>query len=191
MMREPWCLEEDASARSVGDGIVDASGVFARREMSFVERAMDKVRPVLNQINIVSRDPEASVAFYRRLGVDIPDANVWRTASGVHHINASEPDTPGRVHLDIDSVAFARRWNAGWTGAPDLAGRVVIGFGVPARADVDAIYDDITRAGHRGLQPPVDAFWGARYAIVEDPDGIAVGLMSPMDAARKAPPPEV
>src|SRR5690348_12359776 len=104
MMREPWCLEEDASARSVGDGIVDASGVFARREMSFVERAMDEIRPVLNQINIVSRDPEASVAFYRRLGVDIPDANVWRTASGVHHINASEPDTPGRVHLDIDSV---------------------------------------------------------------------------------------
>jgi len=32
---------------------------------------------------------------------------------------------------------------------------------------------------------------GARYAIIEDPDGIAVGLMSPIDAARKTPPPEV
>jgi catechol 2,3-dioxygenase-like lactoylglutathione lyase family enzyme len=174
---------------SKGDGIVVASGVFARREMSFVERAMEKVRPVLNQINIVSRDPDASVAFYRRLGVDIPPNGLWSTASGTHHVNSTKTSQP--TALEIDSVAFARRWNAGWTGAPDLAGRVVIGFGVPARADVDAIYNDITAAGHRGLQPPIDAFWGARYAIVEDPDGIAVGLMSPIDAARKSPPPEV
>ena len=152
---------------------------------------MSKARPVLNQVNIVSRDPDRSVAFYRRLGVDIPDGNVWRTASGAHHINANEPDAAGYIHLDIDSTAFAQRWNAGWSGRADLAGRVVVGFGVPTRDDVDAIYRDMTAAGHRGLQPPVDAFWGARYAIVEDPDGIAVGLMSPIDAARKSPPPEV
>ena len=152
---------------------------------------MDKIRPVLNQVNIVSRDPDTSVAFYRRLGVDIPDGNVWRTASGAHHINANEPDAPGHIHLDIDSTAFAQRWNAGWSGRTDLAGRVVVGFGVPTRDDVDAIYRDMIGAGHRGLQPPVDAFWGARYAIIEDPDGIAVGLMSPIEAARKSPPPEV
>ena len=39
-------------------------------------------------------------------------------------------------------------------------------------------------AGHTALQPPYDAFWGARYAIVEDPDGNAVGLMGPIDRAR-------
>ena len=36
-----------------------------------------------------------------------------------------------------------------------------------------------------------DSFWGARYAIVEDPDGIAVGLMSPISAKHRAPPPAV
>jgi uncharacterized glyoxalase superfamily protein PhnB len=41
------------------------------------------------------------------------------------------------------------------------------------------------------LQAPFDAFWGARYAIVEDPDGIAVGLMSPISANRRSPPPAV
>jgi hypothetical protein len=30
---------------------------------------------------------------------------------------------------------------------------------------------------------------GARYAVVTDPDGNAVGLMSPIDSARKTMPP--
>jgi uncharacterized glyoxalase superfamily protein PhnB len=41
----------------------------------------------------------------------------------------------------------------------------------------------------RGRQPPYDTFWGARYAIVEDPHGNHVGLMSPSDPARKSAPP--
>jgi catechol 2,3-dioxygenase-like lactoylglutathione lyase family enzyme len=146
-------------------------------------------RVILDQINIVSGNAEAAAAFYRRLGVDIPPDGVWRTASGIHHVTGAPKSEP--MAFDIDRAAFAQRWNAGWAGRGDLAGRVVIGFSVAARPDVDAIYAEMTAAGHRGLQPPVDAFWGARYAIIEDPDGIAVGLMSPIDAARKAPPPEV
>jgi hypothetical protein len=42
----------------------------------------------------------------------------------------------------------------------------------------------------RGRQPPFDAFWGARYAIVADPDGNDVGLMSPIDESRRTWPPE-
>jgi len=146
-------------------------------------------RVVLDQINIVSDDPEAAIAFYRRLGVDVPHSGVWRTASGIHHVTASPASEA--MAFDIDSTAFAQRWNAGWAGRGDLTGRVVIGFGVAARSDVDAIYAEMTAAGHRGLQPPVDAFWGARYAIIEDPDGIAVGLMSPIDPAKKSEPPAV
>jgi len=146
-------------------------------------------RVILDQINIVSGNAEAAVAFYRRLGVDIPHDGVWRTASGIHHVTGA-PESEAMA-FDIDSAAFAQRWNAAWAGRGDLAGRVVIGFSVASRSDVDAIYAEMTAAGHRGLQPPVDAFWGARYAIIEDPDGIAVGLMSPIDAARRAPPPEV
>lgn len=43
--------------------------------------------------------------------------------------------------------------------------------------------------GHKGRQPPYDAFWGARYAIVADPDGNDVGLMSPLDEKRRTWPP--
>ncbi|WP_342782045.1 VOC family protein [Trebonia kvetii] len=41
------------------------------------------------------------------------------------------------------------------------------------------IYADLVATGYRGQQPPYDAFWGARYAVIEDPDGNAAGIMSP------------
>jgi hypothetical protein len=40
-------------------------------------------------------------------------------------------------------------------------------------------------------RPPLfDAFWGVRYAIVADPDGNDVGLMSPIEESRRTWPPE-
>ena len=148
---------------------------------------MDRMRPTLNQLNIVSSNPEASIAFYRRLGLDIPDRQVWRTATGVHHVSAEDAG----IDFDLDSTAFAQLWNSGWSGRKDLAGRVVVGLSVASRAEVDRLYGEMTAAGHAGLQPPLDAFWGARYAIVEDPDGVAVGIMSPKSAEHRSPPPEV
>jgi catechol 2,3-dioxygenase-like lactoylglutathione lyase family enzyme len=150
---------------------------------------MNRTPPTLNQLNIVSSNPEASIAFYRRLGLDIPDQRVWRTATGVHH--ASAEDVAEAIDLDVDSTTFAQIWNTGWRGRKDLAGRVVVGLGVASREEVDRLYGEMTAAGHRGLQGPYDAFWGARYAVVEDPDGIAVGLMSPKSAEHRSPPPEV
>jgi len=35
-------------------------------------------------------DLSASIAFYRRLGVEIPDAGVWRTPTGGHHASAAD-----------------------------------------------------------------------------------------------------
>jgi uncharacterized glyoxalase superfamily protein PhnB len=150
---------------------------------------MDRIRPTLNQLNIVSGNPAASIDFYRRLGLDIPDQRMWRTATGVHHVSAEE--VAEGIDLDLDSTAFAQIWNTGWRGRTDLAGRVVVGLRVASREEVDRLYGEMTAAGHHGLQAPYDAFWGARYAVVEDPDGIAVGLMSPISADHRSPPPEV
>ena len=66
----------------------------------------------------------------------------------------------------------------------------MIGFRVERRETVDAIYADLVAHGAVGQQPPWDAFWGARYAVVEDPDGNAVGIMSAMDPARRSPAPD-
>jgi uncharacterized glyoxalase superfamily protein PhnB len=151
---------------------------------------MNDATPRLDQINIVSGDVEASIAFYRRLGVDIPEERVWRTPSGIHHVSAAEAES-GSIHLDLDSAGFAGLWNRGWQGRQDLGGKIVLGFKLRSREAVDAVYADLTGAGHKGLQPPYDAFWGSRYAVVEDPDGIAVGLMSPASPEFRAAPPEI
>jgi uncharacterized glyoxalase superfamily protein PhnB len=152
---------------------------------------MHMSRPILNQINLVSGDLGASIAFYRRLGVEIPEARVWRTSTGAHHASAASQSADQAIDFDLDSAAFAQMWNSGWKGRTDLKGRVVIGFGVAARTDVDDVYRDMVGAGYRGLQEPHDAFWGARYAIIQDPDGIAVGLMSPVSPDKKSAPPNV
>jgi catechol 2,3-dioxygenase-like lactoylglutathione lyase family enzyme len=137
-------------------------------------------RPVFDQFNLVVADMAATVGFYRLLGLEIPDTlPEWQD----HHRSASLSDG---VDLDFDSVEFARRWNCGWPGG--AGGQTgVLGFRLASRDEVDATYMRMTSAGYIGQQPPYDAFWGARYAIIDDPDGNAVGLMSPADPARRRP----
>ena len=68
---------------------------------------------------------------------------------------------------------------------------MVLGFRLPSSEAVNQRYAELTAAGYIGRQPPFDAFWGARYAIVADPDGNDVGLMGPIDdASRHMPPTE-
>ena len=141
---------------------------------------MTEPRPFLGHLNIVVRDMDAAVAFYRRLGVDIPDGMPeWDP----HHRSAS---AASGVPLDFDSVEFAKRWDEATTGPA-----CTIVFDVATRPEVDRVYADLTGTGYRGRHAPYDAFWGSRFAVVEDPDGNPVGLMSPVDAAMRrdvAPP---
>jgi catechol 2,3-dioxygenase-like lactoylglutathione lyase family enzyme len=141
-------------------------------------------RPVLDQINLVVGDMDASAEFYRLLGVAIPDRDpLWDD----DHRSA---DVPGGIDLDLDSERFAAKWNVGFPGSQGRRG-LVLGFKVSDRDDVDRLYDTVITAGYQSQQAPYDAFWGARYAIVEDPDGNAVGIMSPIDANRRSAPPDL
>jgi catechol 2,3-dioxygenase-like lactoylglutathione lyase family enzyme len=138
--------------------------------------------PRFDQVNLVVADMDASVAFYRRLGLVIPDAGPWDD----DHRNA---ETPAGIDFDLDHISFARKWNPGYPGTAKRGG-ALFSFRVEAREDVDRIHADLTGAGYVSQCEPHDAFWGSRFAIVEDPDGNAVGLMSPRDDAFMGPPPE-
>jgi catechol 2,3-dioxygenase-like lactoylglutathione lyase family enzyme len=138
--------------------------------------------PDLHMLNVVEGDMAASVDFYRRLGLAVPSGD---DLPGPH----VQLRMPGGFSLELDTRESARLWHAGWRADPASVG-VVIGFALPSREDVDERYADLTAAGYAGRQPPFDAFWGARYAIVADPDGNDVGLMSPMDESRRTWPPE-
>ena len=96
---------------------------------------------------------------------------------------------PGGFSLELDTAESARLWHAGWRAGPASA-KVVLGFMLPTRQAVDDRYAELTSTGYRGRQPPFDAFGGARYVIVADPDGNDVGLMSPAEDSRRTWPPQ-
>jgi catechol 2,3-dioxygenase-like lactoylglutathione lyase family enzyme len=138
--------------------------------------------PVLTGVNLFCKDLAATVAFYRRLGLDIDDGHPW---SG-HHI---EVPMANGVQLELDSIELTRGYDTGYTTPAAGGSRNVIVFHLPTREAVDLTFTELTAAGHPGHLAPVDAFWGARYAVVDDPDGNAVGLMSPVDPVQRSEPP--
>jgi uncharacterized glyoxalase superfamily protein PhnB len=138
-------------------------------------------RPRLDQINLVVRAMGPAVEFYRLLGVEIDEPPApWDE----HHRTV---ETAAGLDFDIDSSRFATQWNRSWPGD---RGGAVLGFRVTDRDTVDATYARLTDAGYQGQQPPYDAFWGARYALVADPDGNCVGIMSDIDPERRTRPPD-
>jgi uncharacterized glyoxalase superfamily protein PhnB len=145
-------------------------------------------QPLLDQLDIVVRDIDAAVGFYRCLGLEIPDQTIWRTASGAHHVDLH---LPNGFHLHLDSVALAKHFDSGWPEARAVGTKTVIGFAVGSRKEVDERYARLVAAGYTGRQQPYDTFWGARYAVIEDPDGNHVGLMSPIDPERRRAPPDI
>ena len=133
----------------------------------------------LDQVNLVVRDVEASRAFYTRLGLDFGEGRdpVW----AAHHVSALHGgSTP--IDVDLDSTTFAPKWNEGWPGGPGS----VLGFKVDSRDEVDDLVDALAAEGVPVQQQPYDAFWGARYAVVSDPDGNGVGIMSPVDPTLRS-----
>jgi uncharacterized glyoxalase superfamily protein PhnB len=94
-----------------------------------------------------------------------------------------EVKMPDGVTLGIDSVKMTRSYDPAWDGP----GSIMI-FSVPDRATVDKVYADLTAAGYASHMPPIDVFWGARYAIVDDPSGNHVGIMSPSDREHQSAP---
>lgn len=132
--------------------------------------------PIPGQINLVVSDLAASLAFYQLLG--------WRAeAAGPH----AEFRFPNGLSVELDEAGSVRFWNSG--SPPTLAGSAVISISLETRDGVDALWQKIVDAGHASRQRPFDAFWGSRYAIVADPDGHQIGLMSPHDDAHRYMPP--
>jgi uncharacterized glyoxalase superfamily protein PhnB len=136
---------------------------------------------VLNQLNIVARDFDKTLAFYRRLGLDILE----HSAPGFRH---AEVTLANGFLLEFDEVTLARAYNAAWR-QPGGGGRALIGFSVATREAVDEHYADLIAGGYEERQPPYDTFWGARYAVVADPNGNDVGIMSPLEERRRYWPP--
>ena len=129
----------------------------------------------LDMIGIVVADIARSLAFYRKLGLDIPPA-----ADTEPHV---EITLPGGLRLAWDTVETVRSFDPEWT-APSGSPRVGLAFLCESPSEVDASYNALVGEGYEGHKAPWDAFWGQRYAVMHDPDGNSVDLFSPLDGGQ-------
>lgn len=144
--------------------------------------------PILDQLNLVVSDMTRSIEFYRAIGLEIPDDTVWSTDTGAHHVVMKMPDG---FELALDSHALAEDYNAGWRPFQGEGNRSVMSFRYADAEEVDRTFEHVVSLGYGTSQPPYYTFWGSRYAIVVDPDGNHVGLMSPPDRAHRGAPPKI
>jgi catechol 2,3-dioxygenase-like lactoylglutathione lyase family enzyme len=119
----------------------------------------------LDMVGIATKDIAASLRFYRLLGLPVPD--------GVDAGSHVEVDLGG-FRLAWDTVEILRDVYDGWE--EPMGHRIELAFRCGSRDEVDAVYARMTEPGYRGHKAPWDAFWGQRYAIVEDPDGNLLSL---------------
>jgi catechol 2,3-dioxygenase-like lactoylglutathione lyase family enzyme len=125
-------------------------------------------------VGLVVADMAASLAFYRRLGLDIPPG-----ADSEPHVEAP---LGGGLSLVWDTVDVIRSFDPDWsppTGGPGAG----LGFRCDSPEEVDRRYAELTAAGYEGHKAPWDAFWGQRYATLRDPDGNGVDLLAALPPA--------
>ena len=119
--------------------------------------------PQLNALGIVSSDLAESIRFYRLLGLEFPqDAG---------HI---ETTLPNGVRFMLDSEDVIRSFRPDWQRA--TGNQLSLAFECASPAEVDETYRRVVDAGFEGEKEPWDAFWGQRYALLGDPDGVRINL---------------
>jgi catechol 2,3-dioxygenase-like lactoylglutathione lyase family enzyme len=119
-------------------------------------------------IDIVVADLAKSLAFYGALGLDAP---------------AYDPEEPqiqiateGGATIGLILESAMREHNPNWV--TPVGQRVTFACRCDTPAELDETYARVMRAGHVGLKEPWDAFWGQRYAFLQDPDGNRVDLFA-------------
>ena len=122
----------------------------------------------LSVIGLVVADMAATLAFYRRLGLDVP-----ADAEAQPHV---EVEAAG-LRLAFDTEEVIRSFDPQYQ-RPHGRQRVSLAFDCGSPGGVDAAFADLTGAGYEAALQPWDAAWGMRYAVVHDPDGTPVDLFA-------------
>lgn len=127
----------------------------------------------LGFIGIVTQHMAASLAFYRSLGVDIPEGQ-----DDAPHVDARLDDG---VTLAWDTFDTIRSFDPSYEPASG-GHRIALAFDQVSPVQVDATFARLVAAGYAGHVAPWDAPWGQRYATLLDPDGNSIDLYAALDA---------
>jgi len=130
------------------------------------------MKPRFDAIGLGVSNLTASIAFYRRLGIDLPDSD----EDG--HVEAT---LAGGIRFMIDTIEVVKSFDSSWT-PPSGGHRNALAFLCESPAEVDKHYRRLIDEGAEAHKEPWDAFWGQRDAEVKDPDGNVVALFAPLES---------
>ena len=121
--------------------------------------------PNLNACGIVVSDMAQSIRFYRLLGLDVPETP-----------DEGHVDTflPNGIRFMLDTEETVRSFRPEWVR--QAGNQLGLAFECDSPDEVNEVYERVTGAGFHGEKAPWDAFWGQRYAQLQDPDGVPVDL---------------
>ena len=126
------------------------------------------IRP--DMIGIVACDIDASLRFYRQLGLDVPEAKAGESFL--------EVTTPNGYRISWNALAMIKENDPSWV--EPRGQRIELAFRCDSPREVDEVTARLARDGHTVHKAPWDAFWGQRYAVVVDPDGNHVSVFAPL-----------
>ena len=121
--------------------------------------------PQLNALGIVTSNMAESIRFYRLLGLDVPET------PDEGHVDAF---LPNGVRFMLDAEDVVRSFRPEWTR--QTGNQLGLALECESGGEVDEVFRRVTAAGFHTEKEPWDAFWGQRYAQLQDPDGVPVDL---------------
>jgi uncharacterized glyoxalase superfamily protein PhnB len=128
--------------------------------------------PSLNAIGVAVSDMAESIRFYRLVGLDVPET------PDEGHVDAF---LPSGVRFMLDSEEVIRSFLPDWKRSD--GNQISIALECASPEEVDEIYRRVVDAGFEGEKEPWDAFWGQRYALLGDPDGVRINLYAALNQA--------
>ena len=122
---------------------------------------------MFDAIGIVAENPNRSVEFFKILGVEMKQ---------YENTGHYEGPTPSGVRIMLDTVDVIRTIDPNWKKS--TGNGIALCFKQTSAKQVDDIYKKLTAAGFKGVKEPWNAFWGHRYACINDPDGNQIDLFA-------------
>src|SRR5690348_13677153 len=123
-----------------------------------------------DMIGMVVKNMGEALRFYRTLGLAIPEGQ------------DAEPyvdfTTANGYRISWNALEMVKEIDPGYVDP--VGSRIGLAFKCDSPADVDATYHRMLSAGYAGYKEPWDAFWGQRYAMINDPDGNHIELFAPL-----------
>ena len=110
--------------------------------------------PRFDVVGVIVSDLQTAVVFYRRLGLEFPEA---LDPMGHGHVEAP---LPGGLRFTLDTEETIRSFDPTWS-PPTKGHRVALAFLCDSPGEVDRLYREVTECGVAGYKEPWDAFWAS------------------------------